>query len=116
MEITRRMVNGCIEKGVQYTGKSYSKHTGRPYLLKDSNELNILADCIKIRPNLQYKTSLINCHLEKQGFDAVYKSTVNTAFKRNQPRIKPPRKSQNLQGKIVSGKRQECAKQIKCRL
>ena len=37
------MVNECIEKGVQYTGKK-SKHDGRPYLLKYPNELNILAD------------------------------------------------------------------------
>ena len=29
-----RMVNECIEKGVQYTGKKF-KHTGITYLVKD---------------------------------------------------------------------------------
>ena len=40
-------MNECIEKGMQYTGKEYSKHKGRPYILKYSNELNILADFVE---------------------------------------------------------------------
>ena len=35
------MVNECVEKGVQYTGGGHSKHTGRPYVLKYSNGINI---------------------------------------------------------------------------
>ena len=56
------MVNECIEKGMQYTGKKYSKHKGRPYILKYSNELNILADFVEKCLGISYTTSLINCH------------------------------------------------------
>ena len=58
-------MNECIEKGVQYIGTKYSKHTGRPNLLKDSNELNILSDCMENRLGPRYTTALINCHNKK---------------------------------------------------
>ena len=70
---------------MQYTGEKYSKYTGRPYLLKDSNELNILSDCMENRICLRYTTYLINYHRKTQGFDAVCKSTVNLAFKMPHP-------------------------------
>ena len=46
VEITCKTTNKN-KKGVQYTGKKYSKHIGRSNLLKDSNELSNLADCMK---------------------------------------------------------------------
>ena len=54
------MVNCCIEKGVQYGVKNNSKYTGRPYIFKDPNELNILVDCMENRLVLRYKNSIIN--------------------------------------------------------
>ena len=42
-----KMMTECIEKGVQYRGGKYSKHAGRPYLLKYSNEPNIISDYIE---------------------------------------------------------------------
>ena len=79
------MVNCCKEKGLQYTGKIVQKNIGKPYLLKDSNELNILDYCLENRLCLCYTTSLINCHHKTQGFDAVCKYTINLAFNTIQP-------------------------------
>ena len=101
----------------EYTvNNNLTRHLNPPYLVSNMDELNLLANLMENRLGITYTTKIIHFHHHQNGSDAVYKSTVNKAFKRNQPRIKPPRKSQNLQGKIVSGKRQECAKQIKCRL
>ena len=79
------MVNECKEKGVHYTGKYYSKHIGRTYLIKYSNELNIIADYVRKCLGLCYTTSLIKYHHKTQVFDAVFKSTVNIAFYIIQP-------------------------------
>ena len=75
-----------VKKRECNTQKKYSKHIGRPYLLKDSNEITILADCTENRLGLRYTTSLINCHRKTQGFDAVCKSTANPDFKIIQPK------------------------------
>ena len=66
------MVNECIEKGMQYTGKEYSKHKGRPYILKYSNELNILADFVEKCLGIRYTTSLINCHRKTQSEESLF--------------------------------------------
>ena len=79
------MVNCCKEKGLQYTGKIVQKNIGKPYLLKDSNELNILADWMENCLDLRYTTSLINCLRKTQVFDAVCKYTINLAFNTIQP-------------------------------
>ena len=70
------------------TQKNYSKHIGRTYLLKDSNELNILSGFMENRLGLCYTTSMINCHMKTQVFDAVCKYTVNLAFNILQPKKK----------------------------
>ena len=86
VERTWKMANEFIEKGLNYTETHYSKHTGRPYLLKYSNELNIFADFTENSIGLRYTTSLINFHCKTQGFDAVCKYTVNIYFKIIQPK------------------------------
>ena len=50
------------------------------------DELNILADAMKNKLGLRYKTHLINCHCHHKGFNAVCKSSVNQAFLRLQPK------------------------------
>ena len=67
------------------TQEKNSKHIVRLYLIKDSNELNIIADYMENRLGLRYKTSLINWHQKIQVFDAVCNSTVNLDFQRIQP-------------------------------
>ena len=54
------MVNRCKYMEQQYTGKHITKHFSKPYLLKNSDELNILADVIENHPGLRYTTYLIN--------------------------------------------------------
>ena len=54
---------------------------------------------------LRYTTHLINCHRHHKGFDAVCKSTVNTAFLRLQTKITRIQKIQ--QGTKNEGKRKE---------
>ena len=71
-------------------------------MLKYPNELIIVADCMEIRLGLRYTTSLINRHRKTQGFDAVYKSTVNLYFRRIQTkrtRIHKIQKVTNNEGK-----------------
>ena len=58
-----------------------------PHLLSSLDELNILADLMEKRLGLRYTTQLINCYRQRNGFDAVSKSTVNLAFLRLQPKI-----------------------------
>ena len=41
------MVNRCKEMELQYTGGNITKHFGQPYLLLNSDELNILADAME---------------------------------------------------------------------
>ena len=38
------MVNSCQDMEVRYTVKNVTKHFGRPYLLNNLDELNILVD------------------------------------------------------------------------
>ena len=76
------MVNRCKDMEQQYIGKNITKHFGQPYLLKFSDELNILADVMENYLGLRYTTHLINCHRHHEGFNAVCKSTVNISFLR----------------------------------
>ena len=72
----------------EYTGnKNVTRHFNPPYLLSNLDELNILADFMENRLGLRYKKKLINCHRYRNGFDAVFKSTVNLDFLRLQPKI-----------------------------
>ena len=72
----------------QYTGdNNVTRHFNPPYLVSNVDELNILADLMENILGLIYTTKLINCHRQRNGFDAVCKSTVNPAFLRLQPKI-----------------------------
>ena len=78
------MVDICKDMGVQYTGENITNHFGRPYLLKFSDELNILANVTGNRLGIRYTTHLINYHRHHEGFNALCKSTVNISFLRIQ--------------------------------
>ena len=69
-----------------YTGNNCTRHLGQPYLLSNTDELNILADTMEKKLGLSYTTHLINCRLHHKGFNAVCKSTFNPAFLRLQPK------------------------------
>ena len=81
------MVNRCKEMDEEYTGNNCTRHFGSPYLLSNPYEPNILADEMENRPGINYTTSLINCHHNHKGFNAVCKSTVNLGFLILQPKI-----------------------------
>ena len=68
----------------EYTRNSFKRHLGQPYLLSNSDELNILADAMESKLGLRYTTDLINYHCHHKGFNTVCKSTVNLAFLRLQ--------------------------------
>ena len=89
------MVNKCKEIQQYYTGNNnVTRHLNPPFLLSYYDELNILADSIENRLGLRYTTLLINCHRHQNDFDAVFKSTVNLAILRLQPKIKTIQKIQ----------------------
>ena len=75
------MIN-CIEKGVKYTGRNGTKKYDRPYLVKSSSEINMLANLIQNCLGLSYTTLLIKCHRQTKGKNEVSRSTVNLAFRR----------------------------------
>ena len=77
---------------------------GQPYLLSNTDELNILADAMK-KNGLRYTTHIINCYRHQKGFYAVCKSTVNLDFLRLQPKITRIQKIQ--QGTKNDGKWKE---------
>ena len=77
----------CIEQGVKYTGRNGTKRYGRPYLVKSSSEINLLANSIQNLLVLHYTTLLINCHRQTQGENIVIRSTINLAFSRFLPKI-----------------------------
>ena len=86
VERTWHMVGRCKEMELQYTGENITKHFGQPYLLKNTDELNILADAMENRIGLRYTTHLINFHGHQKCFNAVCKSTVNLEFLILQPK------------------------------
>ena len=88
--------------GVEYTEKNVTKNFGRPHLLNNMDELNILADAIENCLGLSYTTHLIKCHRHHRGFNSVCKYTVNLDFLRLQPRRTKIQKIQ--QGKKNEGK------------
>ena len=87
MEHTWKTLIICIEKGVKYTEKNGTKKHGRPYLLYSSSEINMLANSMGKHLCLLYMMILINCHRHTHGENAVFRSTVNLAFRRLQPKI-----------------------------
>ena len=86
VEITWHMVNRCTEMEQEYTGNNCTRHLGKPYLLSNLGELNILADAMENNLGLRYSTHLINCQHNYKVFNAVCKSTVNLDFLRLQPK------------------------------
>ena len=76
-----------LEKGVKYTGNKGKKKNGRPCLISYSHEINLIANSMERRLGLRYTTLIINCHRHTKGDNAVCRSTVNSAYKRLQPRI-----------------------------
>ena len=94
-----------LEKGVKHTGKYVTKKHGRPYLLSSSSEINIIANSMERRLGLRYTTLLINCHRQKNGDNAVCRSTANLAYRRLQPKITRVQKLQ--QGTKNEGKWKE---------
>ena len=74
-------------------------------MVSNFDELNILADSMENRLGLTYTTKLIHCHRHQNGFDAVYRSTVNLAFLRLAPKITRIQKIQ--QGTKNEGKWKE---------
>ena len=100
------MVNKCKEMEQEYTGNNnVTRNLNPPYLLSNSDELNIFADSMENRLGLRYTTHLINCHHHQNGFDSVCKSTVNLASLRLQPKITIIQK--NHQGTNNEGKWKE---------
>ena len=81
------------------------------YALPNLDELNLLADSMENRIGLRYTTHLINCHLYRNGFDAVFRSTVNLAFLRLQPKITRIQKIQQGTKNEGKQKKQDNAKQ-----
>ena len=80
------MVNRCKEMDQEYTVNKCTRHLCQPYLLSNPDELNILAYATENKLGIRYTTHIINCHRQHKGFNAVFKSTVNLAFLRLQPK------------------------------
>ena len=70
----------------EHTGNNCTRHLGQPYLLSNTDELNILEDAMENKIDLLYTTQLINCHRHHKCFNSVCNSTVNLAFLRLQPK------------------------------
>ena len=62
VERTWSMVNRSKEMEQEYTGNNCTRHLGQPYVLSNTDELNILADAIEKKLGLRYTTHLINCN------------------------------------------------------
>ena len=77
VERTWNMLNKCKEMDQECTGNNYKRRLNPPYLLSNSDELNILADAMENILGLRYTTHIINCHCNHEGFNAVCKSIFN---------------------------------------
>ena len=65
----------------EYTGNNnVTRNLNPSYLLSNLDELNLFAASMKNRLGLRYTTQLINGHRHWNGFDAVFRSTVNLVF------------------------------------
>ena len=71
-----------------------TRNLNPPYLLSNSDEINIHADSMENILGLRYTTQVINCHRYRNDFDAVCKSTVHIAFLILQPKVKRIQKIQ----------------------
>ena len=67
VERTWYMVNKCKEMEQEYTGNNCTRHLGQPYLLSNTDELNIIADAMENRLGIYYTTHLINFHRRRKG-------------------------------------------------
>ena len=76
-----------VKKWIKSTQKNSTRQFGKPYLLSNPDELNMIADAMENKLGLCYTTHIINCHHQQFFFNAVCKSTVNIAFLRLQPKI-----------------------------
>ena len=109
----RHMVNKCKEMEQEYTGNNCTRHLNPPYLLSNSDEINIPADSMENILGLRYTSHLINFHCHQNGFDAVCKSTVNIDFLIIQPKITRIQKVQqgtNNEGKWKEARQRQTKK------
>ena len=75
---------------------------GQPYLLSNTDNLNILEDAMEDKLGLCYTTVVINCHRHNKLFNAVCKYNVNIDFLILQPkrtRIQKIQQGTNNEGK-----------------
>ena len=91
--------------GVQYTRK-ITEHCGQPYLLKQLDELNILADAMENHLGMCYTAHLVKFHCHHESSNAVCKPIVDIYFLRLQPIRKKYRRFDEVQRMRVSGKKQ----------
>ena len=105
VEHTWKTMISSLEKGLKYTGNNVKEKHGRPYLLSSSSEIIIVANSMGKRLSLLYTTLLINFRRQTHGDNAVYRSTVNLAFRRLQPKITKIQKIQ--QGTKNEAKRKD---------
>ena len=104
---------GAILRPIASVHSSYStRHFGKPYLLSNPDELNILSDVMENKLDIRYTTPIINCHRHHKVFNAVCLSTVNIAFLKLRPkRTIIKEKSNRVLRMRVSGKKQDGTKQ-----
>ena len=114
VERTWHMVNKCKEMEQQYIGNNFTRHLGQPYLLSNLDELNILAYTMENKLGLRYTTHLTNCHHYRNGFDAVFRSTVDLNFLRLQPKITRIQKIQQVTKKYSKWKEARQRKKDNC--
>ena len=105
VEKTWKKMISSLEKGVNYTVNIVTKKHGRPYLIYSSSEINLISNSTGKRLGLRYTTLLINCNCQKDGDNAVCRSTVNLAYRRLLPKITRVQKIQ--QGTEIEGKWKE---------
>ena len=87
VEKTWKPMIGYLEKGVKYTGNNEIKNNGIPYLISFSYEIKLIANSMERCLGLSYTTLLINWRRQKNGDNAVCRSTVNLAYRRPLPKI-----------------------------
>ena len=81
-----------IEQGVKYKVINWKKTYDRPYLVKSSSEINMLAISMKNIFGLLYTTLLVNFNRQKLAYNAVSCCAVNLTFRRLKPKIKENQK------------------------
>ena len=95
----------------EYTGNNCTRYLGKPYLLSNLDELNILADAMGKKLGLLYTNHPINFHRHHNVFNAVCKSIINLAFWDSNLRKQEYIKFNRALRIRVSGKNQDRSKQ-----